>query len=290
MQNFIKSIFVIKEDGTVCPLVIREDQVQDNLYLCNYRIGENVWTERYEGISDVNCRSLKENDMFFPEFDILSLYLNGETSDILNSLFMENKIVYPILGFFCLEYFTLSFNPKRHLELDEIYILNGKLPEGSFPNLQAYEYFPLIKERFPLEEDFDAKTSEFMYRLHSHSREWNEDMWYSCGFNERVYGSKDGVMYRKDKYNHTLDDDKDCDEEWLDAFRHLYTFQRNITNVRCLDAEETTAMINSYQCLIDEGKEKIAFLKKHCSNNETAANDLKGRGPILEKKYAGTQC
>ena len=91
-------------------------------------------------------------------------------------------------------------------------------------------------------------------------------------------------------YNHTLDDDKDCDEEWLDAFRHLYTFQRNITNVRCLDAEETTAMINSYQCLIDEGKEKIAFLKKHCSNNETAANDLKGRGPILEKKYAGTQC
>ena len=67
MQNFIKSIFVIKEDGTVCPLVIREDQVQDNLYLCNYRIGENVWTERYEGMSDVNCRRLKENDMFFPE-------------------------------------------------------------------------------------------------------------------------------------------------------------------------------------------------------------------------------
>ena len=83
MQNFIKSIFVIKEDGTVCPLVIREDQVQDNLYLCNYRIGENVWTERYEGVSDVTCRRLKENDMFFPEFDILSLYLNGETSDIL---------------------------------------------------------------------------------------------------------------------------------------------------------------------------------------------------------------
>ena len=203
---------------------------------------------------------------------------------------MENKIVYPILGFFCLEYFTLSFNPKRHLVLDEIYILNGKLPEGSFPNLQAYEYFPLIKERFPLEEDFDAKTSEFMYRLHSHSREWNENMWYSCDFDERVYGSKDGVMYRKDKYNHTLDDDKDCDEEWLDAFRHLYTFQRNITDVRCLDAEETTAMINSYQCLIDEGKEKIAFLKNHCSNNETAANDLKGRGPILEEKYAETRC
>ena len=289
MQNFIKSIFVIKEDGTVCPLVIREDQVQDNLYLCNYRIGENVWTERYEGISDVNCHCLKEIDMFFPEFDTLSLYLKGETSDILNSLFMENEVDYPIIGFFCLEYSTLSFNPQRHLELDETYILNQKLPEGSFPNLQAYEYFPLIKERFPFEGDFDAKTSEFMYRLHSHSREWNEDAWYACDFNERVYGSKGGVMYRKDKYDYTLDGDEECDEECLDAFRHLHTFQRILTNVRCLDAEETTAMINAYQHLIDEGNEKIVFLKNHCPNNETAMNDLKGRGPILEKKYAGTQ-
>ena len=49
-------------------------------------------------------------------------------------------------------------------------------------------------------------------------------------------------------------------------------------------------MINAYQHLIDEGNEKIVFLKNHCPNNETAMNDLKGRGPILENKYAGTQC
>jgi hypothetical protein len=90
-------------------------------------------------------------------------------------------------------------------------------------------------------------------------------------------------MYRKDKYAYTLDGDEECDEECLDAFRHLHTFQRILTNVRCLDAEETTAMINAYQHLIDEGNKRELRISAEFSKKVIAVKVLSGNATLPKK-------
>lgn len=261
MNDYIKALFAVKEDGNALPLVIKEAKKQEKKLLFTYKKASKVWTEEFY-INDFYdlCDYLIEGEYTFPNHEELSLYLKNEPSKNVEELLMSNGISNVIAGFVILEYYSNEFCAFNDCIVKEYKIYKHTDNFAHLPLIQSRELIPEIKEFYSCENDFDDEKNFEIKNLHIHNIPVLNGSYYietDDVTRRTIYGCKHGKIYaRTNNFPESLQDFY-CEEyyngyeedkaEWENIYGHLESYYCTVNSMKYLDRSDFTKMIDSLE-------------------------------------------
>lgn len=292
MNDYIKALFAVKEDGSVLPLIIEEAKTQDENLLFTYKKGSKVWTEEfyiYDFDSLWDC--ITENEYTFPKHDELSLHLKNKPSETVKELLTLNAISDVVVGFVISEYCSNEFCGCDDYTVKEIEVYKHTKKFEFLPTVQARKLIPEIKDFYSREKDFEYEENLEIRTLHIHgvpilngSYYFEED---SCT-RETTYGCKHGKIYMRtnnspenlifypEEYYDGYEEDE---EEWDNTYGHLRTYCSTINTLRYLDNNDAAKMIAKLEehkkdliaekeKQLEEVENRIKYITSHVSKDK----------------------